>query len=137
MSITFFPATAQGRPLLRCTCDLEGPEELLMSCPRCKIEVNLCNANALDVLRWLGLTSDAIGDVSARELAARCQRRLWNEARNHDPALAADERLAALGGAAGGAQVVMQDRRPGYLRHQTERLLALAEAAGDGLVCWG
>jgi hypothetical protein len=137
MSITFFPATTEGRPLLRCTCDLEGPAALLMTCARCKSEVNLCNANAFDLLQWLGLTPASLGDFPARELAARCRRRLWDEARNHDPALAADDRLAALGGPAGGAQVVMQDRRPGYLRHQTERLLAVAQAAGDGLVCWG
>jgi hypothetical protein len=135
MTITFFPANAEGRPLIRCTCDLDGPAELLMSCDRCKSEVNVCNANARDLLHWLGLPVDEYGQVPASDLAARCRRRLWDEPRNHDAAVSADDRLAATGLAADD-RVVMQGRRPGYLRHQTERLLAVAVVAGDGLVCW-
>jgi hypothetical protein len=135
MSITFFPATSEGRPLLRCSCDIEGPADLLMTCPRCKSEINLCNANAVDVLQWLALPVADYGQVPARELAARCRRRLWDEPRNHDGALSGAERASAIG-LDDDDRVVVSGRREGYLRDQTGRLLAVAEVAGDGLVCW-
>jgi hypothetical protein len=136
MTITFFPATAEGHPLIRCTCDLEGPAELLMTCARCMSEVNVCETNALDLLQWLGLPVDAWGQACARDLAARCRRRLWDEARNHDGALSAADRAKSIG-APDDPRIVVFGRRAGYLREQTGRLLAVAEAAGEGLVCWG
>jgi hypothetical protein len=136
MSITFFPATTEGRPLLRCSCDLEGPADLLMTCARCRSEINLCNPNALDLLQWLGLPIDSYGQAPARDLAARCRRRLWDEPRNRDGALSGEERASASG-LAGDDRVVVSGRRAGYLRDQTGRLLAVAEVAGEGLVCWG
>jgi hypothetical protein len=39
------------------------------------------------VLRWLGFAAELFGQVPARELAARCRGRLWDEERNHDPPL--------------------------------------------------
>ena len=40
--------------------------------------MNLSNRNAADLLAWLGLaTDDLYGQMPARELAARCRRRLW------------------------------------------------------------
>jgi hypothetical protein len=48
--------------------------------------VNLANGNAREVLLWLGYAvEDLWGELHAKELAARCRRRLWNEPRNHDP----------------------------------------------------
>ena len=50
--------------------------------------LNACNANAYDLLRWLGLPSlELHGSAAASEVAARCRRRLWDEPRNHDPEL--------------------------------------------------
>jgi hypothetical protein len=135
MSISFFATTAEGRPLLRCSCDLQGSADLVMTCARCKSEVNLCNTNALDLLQWLALPVEDYGQVQARELAARCRRRLWDEPRNHDDALSGAERASAIG-LAEDDRVVVSGRRAGYLRAQAGRLLAVAESAGEGLVCW-
>lgn len=90
--------------------------------------INLANQNAADLLVWLGLpVDDLYGQISARELAVLCRRRLWLEPRNVDPEVA-DEvcgRLHRFG------------RPVGYLRQRTAELLCLAELAGDGVNSWG
>jgi hypothetical protein len=88
--------------------------------------LNLGNTNAGDLLDWLTLPRVLWGEIAAQELAARCRRRLWDVARNHDPALAelVDGRFITCG------------RRAGYLRERTAELLSLAEKAGDARIRW-
>ena len=88
--------------------------------------LNLANANACDLLAWLALPVEPYGAVSARELAARCRRRLWEVERNHDPERPAFEQ----------GNFINCGRRPGYLRERTAELLRLAELAGDALIEW-
>ncbi|MCY1023968.1 hypothetical protein [Pyxidicoccus sp. MSG2] len=93
----------------------------------------LSNTNARELLTWLGYTPQEIGDLygvlPARELAARCRRRLWPEARNVDPALVAREEHDD-----GHPRLVFCGRPAGYLRDRTAQLLSLAERAGEGVV---
>jgi hypothetical protein len=63
----------------------------------------------LALLEWLGLGRPEFGAIPARELAPRCRRRLWDIARNANPSL----------------------------RSRTGELLALDEAAGEGMVMFG
>ncbi|MDB4935416.1 MAG: hypothetical protein JWP87_2388 [Labilithrix sp.] len=63
----------------------------------------------LDLLDWLGLGRPDFGAIPARELAPRCRRRLWDVPRNAQPSL----------------------------RTRTGELLAVAEAAGEGMVMFG
>ena len=63
----------------------------------------------LALLDWLGLGRPDFGAIPARELAPRCRRRLWNIERNAHP----------------------------LLRARTSDLLAVAEAAGQGMVIFG
>ena len=72
------------------------------------------------------------GELDARDLAARCRRRLWPEARNVDPARPAVESHGRRG-----ALFVDCGRDAGYLQDRTARLLAVAEAAGRGTVHYG
>ncbi len=71
--------------------------------------LDLPRSEGLDLLDWLGLGRPEFGAVSARELAPRCRRRLWDIARNAHPSL----------------------------RARTVELLSVAEAAGDGMVLFG
>ncbi len=89
--------------------------------------LNLSNVNACDLLRWLGYSPEPSGELAARDLAARCRRRLWPDAWNDDPAIPAhaEGRFVTVG------------RAPGYLRERTGHLLAIAERAGDGAVLFG
>jgi hypothetical protein len=66
-------------------------------------------AEGLDLLDWLGLGRPDFGAIPARELAPRCRRRLWNVDRNADASL----------------------------RTRTTELLAIAEAAAEGVVLFG
>jgi hypothetical protein len=63
----------------------------------------------LALLDWLGLGRPEFGAINARELAPRCRRRLWHIERNAHAAL----------------------------RARTNELLAIAEAAGEGMVFFG
>jgi hypothetical protein len=99
--------------------------------------INLANRNAIDLLRWIGIEvtgeGDLYGELPATELAARCRRRLWPEARNNDPGLDGSDTKQP-----GRARVIMGGRRPGYLRERTGELLRLCEKAGDGgVIYWG
>jgi hypothetical protein len=65
-----------------------------------------------------------VGTLRARDLAARCRRRLWPEPRNIDPAIP-----SSVDG------IMIEAGRPaGYLRDRTARLLAIAEDAPEGVV---
>jgi hypothetical protein len=116
-------------------------------------QINVSNVNACDILRWLDIPLDGpdglLGSISARELAARCRRRLWDIPQNHDEGLAAtdsgenrlfviepdgSQRLVA---GEPGPRVIFGGRPPGYLRQKTKQLLELAEKAGDGVITWG
>lgn len=110
------------------------PDHDPYECPVCMAhEINLSNANALDLLGWLGLPRAEWGEHPAADLAARAQRRLWDEARNHDPALPPQEDAPA-----GHARMVFGGRDAGYLRRRAGEILALARRApAGGLVCWG
>jgi hypothetical protein len=108
MSVTFY---VSGRSF-----DPEDPDTYL----------NLNNRNGDDLLRWLGYTPMYHDELPARELAARCRRRLWNEPHNDDAALpAVDE---------DGGRLIFCGRAAGYLRERTADLLRLAERAGDGFI---
>jgi len=71
--------------------------------------LDLPRSEGLDLLDWLGLGRPEFGAISARELAPRCRRRLWNIERNAHPSL----------------------------RARTAELLSVAEAAGEGMVLFG
>jgi hypothetical protein len=102
---------------LRVAAHLDRPDRFL----------NLANRNAADLLAWLGLPSeDLCGSLPARDLAARCRRRLWPETRNVDAGLP-EERIG---------RSVFLGRPAGYLRSRTEDLLRLAELAGDDVISW-
>jgi hypothetical protein len=92
-------------------------------------DMNLCNSNAYDLMNYLGLEIDCCGNHDASDLAARCRRKLWDESRNHDPALpvVVEGRMTYCG------------RPEGYLRSKCEFLLEVAEYAikHDMEVSWG
>lgn len=142
MSVTFRAGweTADGtiRPMRRCDCELRFVQECercdaekrdypaTFHCVVCDSEMNLSNTNAMDLMRWLGLPADEYGAVKATEVAAKCQRRLWDVARNHDEGKPFQQ----------DGRVIFMARDPGYLREKTERLLKLAQEAGNDLVIW-
>lgn len=99
-------------------------------CDICDHELNLANYNAMDLIQWLGISISA-NEIPARDLAAKCRRRLWDEDRNHDGALDGYEDCMP-----GHAKIIFQGRDPDYLRNKTAILLKIAERAGDGLVAW-
>lgn len=102
------------------------------TCADCTdVEVNMTETNTKDWLRWIGLDPVDHGQISARELAARCRRRLWDEARNHDPAVDGYDHKAE-----GCARLIVVGRRPDYLRERTEQMLRICEKAGDRLIAW-
>lgn len=147
MSITFYASKHdEGRgyhmPLFPCdcsrrwldACDACGPEEDTPEsyyCEYCQIEINLANGNAFDLMRWLGVEADDCGTVDARELAAKCRRRLWDESRNYDPGVDSFVEKTE-----GHATLISCGRRPDYLREKTERMLSLAEKAGENSISW-
>lgn len=150
MSVTFTAARFDTeknyyRPLASCDCcerysrdwdiaDAAGDEyPAVYSCEVCANEINLANSNAWEFLTWLDIPVDYCGAVEARDLAAKCRRRLWDEERNHDPAISGEE---SGGPGTGQCRSIICGRRPDYLRSTTERMLKLAEQAGDNFVSW-
>src|SRR5258708_144458 len=88
--------------------------------------LNLANDNASELLEWLALPRVLCGEFDAHELAVRCRRRLWDVARNHDPARA--ERVDG--------RLITCARGADYLRERTADLLRLAENAGAARIRW-
>jgi hypothetical protein len=88
--------------------------------------LNLANDNACELLEWLALPRVLCGEAEAHALAARCRRRLWDVARNHDPARA--ERVDG--------RLITCARRADYLRERTADLLRLAENADAARIRW-
>ncbi len=89
-----------------------------------------------DRLGSIAMMTDVNGQRRAARLrrirlTARCRRRLWDVARNHDP-----ERAAHIDAKPGRATAIWPSRRPGYLREKPAELRALAEQAGHGAVRW-
>lgn len=97
---------------------------------------NLSNANARDLLAWIGLPEsyydDLCGELDAHATAARCRRRLWPEARNLDA-----EKPGHVDAAPGRATLIDCGRDAGYLQERTRWLLALCERAGDRAITFG
>lgn len=91
--------------------------------------LNLADPNARDLLRWLGLDVKgwSFGSIPSADLAARCRRRLWPEARNEDPGIEGYERGC----------VINCGRRAGYLPEKAEALLKLCELAKGRRIVWG
>jgi hypothetical protein len=147
MSITFYIANKVDggtRYAYRCDCSMrwcdacdvafEKSEESppMYTCENCTdTEVNMANVNAVEWMRWVGLSADYCGEVKASDLAVLCRRRLWDEARNHDP-----KREGVEYKVPNGPRVIECERRPDYLRSQTERMLKVCEKAGDRLIAW-
>jgi hypothetical protein len=151
MSITFYiaievdgPRGPETRFAYRCDCSkrwcdacdeaakagADYPDQF--TCADCTdVEVNMTASNTRDWLRWIGLPAEDYGQISARDLAARCRRRLWEEARNHDPAIEGFEDKAE-----GRARLIVCGRRPDYLRERTAQMLKVCEKAGDRLIAW-
>lgn len=105
--------------MLRVMADRRWEEELVVFVPSPRAVMSLEERSALptfwlfapgalELLAWVGLPRESFGAHDARDVAARCRRRLWPIPRNHDGS--------------------------GLLRHRTQMLLVLAEAAGDGWV---
>lgn len=96
-------------------------------------ELNLNNSNAADLLRWLGIpvTDDLCGELPASKLSAICQRRLWDESRNHDA-----ERPEVDHSIPGHARCIEFGRRPDYLRERTEQLFNLCQANPHVIIHW-
>jgi hypothetical protein len=148
MSITFTPArldaeTNTWEQIFTCDCFEEGdkldearenaaPDDAIWkvpypSCEICvNINLNMANANALDLLQWVGIPLDYCGAVKATELAAACRRRLWDEPRNHDKEITPVNT----------GNYTDFGREADYLRRRTADLLKVAEKAGDHYVSW-
>lgn len=126
MSVDFYAARLDGddlRPIARCTSVEFDPG---CECARCRHSLNVHNRNACDLLAWLELGPDPYGSIRARELAARCRRRLWPEPRNVDAGVEPSS----------SGRVHIGGRPPERMREYVERLLAIAEFAGDEWVAW-
>lgn len=101
--------------------------------PPAAMFVNIANANAQDFLRWARFPDTRLyGQLPARELAALLRRRLWPEHRTKDD----DGIPASVDHAPGTPIIVNFGREPGRLTRYAERLLALAEFAGDRTIHW-
>lgn len=86
-----------------------GPVSALRPDAAAAAMLDVPREEGLALLDWLGLGRPDFGAIPARELAPRCRRRLWAIERN----------AHAL------------------LRARTGELLAVAEAAGEGMVLFG
>lgn len=98
------------------------------------LHINLCNANARELLDWLEIEHDPdlFGQIKGTELAVKCRRRLWDVPRNHDPA-----KEGEIIETPGKATFINCGRDVDYLRYRTQWLLAMAERAGERMVHFG
>jgi hypothetical protein len=155
MSITFYiakrmPEALGGgtRYVYRCDCSerwcaacdeaylANTDSPAMFSCDDCTdTEVNMANMNAAEWMRWVGITSESCGEIPAKDLAVLCRRRLWDEARNHDPKVTSEE-FAKLHGLDGHPRVIFGERAEDYLRSRTAQILRICEKAGDKLIAW-
>lgn len=102
-------------------------------CKTCADRLRVSNANAEEFLVWLGLTPDIDAPpVKATEVAALCRRRLWPEARNEDQGRDGSDTKDP-----GKPRVIEGGRPAGRFKYYAEKLLVLAEKAGDDYVGWG
>jgi len=110
----------------------------MYTCDVCDNELDVNCSNARDLLTWVGVDvgEELCGSIEAPELAARCRRRLWDESRNHDPAMTGDERAESLG-LEQSERVITCGRSADYLRRRCADLLRVAETAGTNFVAWG
>lgn len=102
--------------------------------PPAAMFLNLANVNARTFGEWLGLELGEclVGEAPAREVAALCRRRLWPERREKDdPGVPFSDTKRP-----GQCRVIVCGRPPGRLAEYAERLLALAEEAGGGVITW-
>lgn len=100
--------------------------------PPASMYLNITNANAGDFFRWLGLEFSECGEIPARELAALLRRRLWPSNRQRGD----HGREGSVDARPNGLILIDGAREPGRLAQYAERLLALAEHAGDGTIIW-
>jgi hypothetical protein len=127
MSVTFFIANDRHDCLCELDCDVCRPRVL-----------NVHNANGAELLSALQIgTADHLpgGEVRGRELASACRRVLADHNFDVIDRIPGGERLepAALGG-----RLIQTPRPSGRLREHVEKLLHIAELAGDlGRVAWG
>lgn len=112
-------------------CDADGN-------PDDSVGMNLANANARDLLDWIGYGDVDLwtgsGLLLARDVAVQCRQSLRLCAGNVDRARPS----ASSGGpGTGRCRIVVAGRREGYLMDRVEQLLVLAEKAGDGFLTYG
>lgn len=134
MSVDFYPAivtivdvprSESVKPALRCACDelFESGDERI--CAACCARVNMSNANAADVMRYLGIESEPYGKIEADKLAELCRAAIADPNR-------ARPRFGVIT-----KRVVMVGRDAEYLPRQARALLVLATLARScGWVAW-
>lgn len=122
MSVTFRPAVEGGRQLFPCTCEGED-----LDCSGCRVMLNVHNAGAAELLRYVGIEPDPYltGWILARELVERCTTAL--RGLRPEPAIPA----AALS-----SRASIAERPAGYCRDRCAGLLDVALAAGNAWVAW-
>ncbi len=138
MGAQFYPSHESGRPLIRCTCEaLDLPP---MSCPACRLTLDMNERNWRDLLRYLGVTVEPTGKIAAPRLAALCRAKLAEVdvqailTGERYPARLAIASVETIG--ARGAWCITGSRKASCLDERTRDLLAVALAAGDAWVSW-
>lgn len=139
MGAKFYPSHENGRPLVRCIC--EAFDLAPMSCPSCQLDLDLNERNWRDLLCYLELPVEPLGQIEARRLAALCRARLAAADVHRivkggvmpgDGAIASSETVGP-----GGATCITGSREAGYLNQRVRDLLKVALSAGDAWVSWG
>lgn len=138
MGAQFYPADADGRPLIRCVC--EALELAPMSCPACQLTLDINERNWRDLLRYLEMPVEPMGKIEGPRLAAICRAKLAAvdvqaiiTGERFPPALAI-EPTETVG--ARGAWCWTGGREPSYLHDRTRDLLKIALSAGKSWVRW-
>ncbi|MFL6605762.1 MAG: hypothetical protein ACJ8R9_31175 [Steroidobacteraceae bacterium] len=131
------PAQSSKDSIMTALFDIQGahwPRDADGLCyPPAEMFVNISNTNAREFLDWIDLEHTELwGEMKARELVALLRRRLWPEMRNRDDS----GRPSLIDCSSSGAVVITFGREGGKLACYAERLLILAEYAGDGTIIW-